>query len=332
MNTPEHTSPANRHALNQGWTNVRHAFRLQLGDKTIFSCSLDLCARSLGVGDIHAADPSQFLPLLATQTDCRQYLIRSLPVSENLPLLSRSQGYLRYVPAQYLHYFIDMRQTFSDYAGKFSSKSRATINKKVRKFAEHTGGSIDWRIYKTPDEVMEFHRLARQLSSRTYQEKLLDAGLPESDAFLQAMRELAASNKVRAYLLFHGGNPVAYLYCPVVDGALIYEYLGYDPAYREWSVGTVLQWLALENLFNEAAFDYFDFTEGESDHKRLFSTHHVPCANVFFLKPTLRNRLMVSAQLFVNRFSKALGDFLERHGLKTRIKRLIRFGYARGST
>ncbi len=257
-------------------------------------------------------------------------MIRSLPVTENLPTLSRADGYLRYVPAQYPHYFIHMRQSFSDYAGKFSSKSRSTINKKVKKFAEHSGGSIDWKAYKTAEEVMEFHRLARQLSRRTYQEKLLDAGLPENEGFLQKMREMAAAGAVRAYLLFHDEKPVAYLYCPVVDGALIYEYLGYDPNYREWSVGTVLQWLALQELFKEDAFDYFDFTEGASDHKRLFSTHHVQCANVFFLKPTLRNRLLVGGQLAFNRFSSALGDYLERHGLKARIKRLIRFGAQSG--
>jgi hypothetical protein len=73
---------------------------------------------------------------------------------------------------------------------------------------------------------------------------------------------LAAGGQVRAYLLFDGERP--YLYCPVQGDVVIYRYLGYDPDYARMSVGTVLQWLALEELFREARFRMFDFTEGES--------------------------------------------------------------------
>ncbi|QJQ07721.1 GNAT family N-acetyltransferase [Undibacterium piscinae] len=49
------------------------------------------------------------------------------------------------------------------------------------------------------------------------------------------------------------------MYCPIVDDALIYAYLGYDPDYLKLSVGTVLQWLALQDMFAETRFKIFDF-------------------------------------------------------------------------
>ena len=89
------------------------------------------------------------------------------------------------------------------------------------------------------------------MAKKTYQEKLLDAGIPESERFVREMESLAAQDQVRAYILFDRERPVSYLYCPVEDGTLIYAYLGYDPDYMKLSVGTVLQWLAVEQLFGE---------------------------------------------------------------------------------
>jgi len=174
--------------------------------------------------------------------------------------------------------------------------------------------------------MREFFQLARTVSKLTYQERLLNAGIPDSDVFLQQAEALAAENRVRAYVLFDDAKPVSYLYCPVNDGVLIYAYLGYDPEYRNMSVGTILQWLALEQLFAEACFKAFDFTEGEGDHKRLFATHERQCANVVFVKKTLRNMAIVHGHLYMETLSKRLGGLSEKFGLKTKIKRILRFG------
>jgi hypothetical protein len=43
-----------------------------------------------------------------------------------------------------------------------------------------------------------------------------------------------------------GDTPASYLYLDIIEDTLIYSYLGYLPQFRDWSVGVVLQWLALE--------------------------------------------------------------------------------------
>jgi hypothetical protein len=52
----------------------------------------------------------------------------------------------------------------------------------------------------------------------------------------------------------------------------------------------------------------------------------VRCANVLFLRDTVRNRLLVYGQYGVDRISAGVGTVLERHGLKNSIRKLIRFG------
>ena len=93
-----------------------------------------------------------------------------------------------------------------------------------------------------------------------------------------------------------------------------------------FSVGTILQWLALEHLFEENSFRFFDFTEGQSDHKKLFATHSVQCANVFFLRSSLRNRTLLYMQRAMGHFSHLVGNKLDQFGLKSKVKKMMRFG------
>jgi CelD/BcsL family acetyltransferase involved in cellulose biosynthesis len=306
------------------WQERDVPFKFQLSAWTLFQASIRLQPRSIGLAEagnpeaIAIPGEDQLVP------GSQGFALRRLPVDEALPRLARFGPFLRYVPLQYQHCYIDLGTSFEDYQKKFSSKTRSTIHRKIRKYTEHCGGTLKWHSYRGPDEVPAFFQLACAVSKLTYQEKLLDAGLPDTPEFMDSARALAASGQLRAYILFDGEQPVSYLYCPVQDGVAIYAYLGYDPAYMHLSVGTVLQWLALEEMFNEGGLRYFDFTEGQSDHKRLFATHQRQCANVFLLRPTLRNTAIIRSHALMERFSGWAGQLLDRYGVKAKVRRLIR--------
>lgn len=306
------------------WQTQRVPIKFQLSDWTLFTVSIPLQVRAVKLVD---QTPPVAVPLSPTDVlpaDSQGFLIRGLPITSELPRISRTGDYLCYAPLQYQHCYIDLGLTFETYQQKFSSKTRSTINRKIKKFVAHCGGMLTWKTYKTPAEMREFFRLARTVSRLTYQERLLDAGIPESEDFIREAEALAAQQSVRAYLLFHGERPVSYLYCPVQEGVLIYAYLGYDPEYMQLSVGTVLQWLAMEQIFAEGGFRYFDFTEGQSEHKRFFATHQQQCANVFMLKKTFRNAMVIYTHLLMDRFSTWLGSTLDKWGVKARARHLLR--------
>lgn len=306
------------------WEIRQVPIKYQLSDWTILSVHLRLQCRSIGLLDESPqySCPMSLIDELAEGS--QGFMMRALPIAGELPNLVRSGGYFCYAPLQYSHFYVDLTLSFEDYVKSFSSKTRSTISRKVKKYAEHSGGCILWRTYKTSSEMRDFFRLAREVSKRTYQERRLDVGLPESEDFVRQAEFLAAENRMRAYILFDGERPVSYLYCPVIDSILIYAYLGYDPDYKKMSVGTVLQWLALEQLFDERCFRAFDFTEGQSDHKRLFSTNRRQCANLFLVKVSLKSRMVIYGHLIVSRFSKQAGELLEYFGAKAIFKRLLR--------
>lgn len=198
-----------------------------------------------------------------------------------------------WVRSSYPRHYASLDQGFEDYLAGFSAKSRSALKRKRRRLEEGCGGRLDVRMYKRADEAEAFYGHARAISALTYQERLLDAGLPVG--IDRKMRELAARDAVRAWLLLVDGRPVSYLYAPARGDCLLYAHLGYDPAFAELSPGTVLQLAAMQMLMEERRFRCFDFTEGDGQHKRLFATGAIPTVDLLLLRPTVANRAAVEA-------------------------------------
>jgi CelD/BcsL family acetyltransferase involved in cellulose biosynthesis len=179
-------------------------------------------------------------------------------------------------------------------------------------------------MYCASEEMGAFLEMARQVSRKTYQERLLNAGIPETPEFLNELQELANADSVRAFILSIGTEPIAYLCSPARNGVLIYDHLGYAPEYADWSPGTVLQFLAFESLFTEQRFGCFDFTEGEGPHKKLFSTHKKTCSDlyVFALRPSML--LLISVHYVLGRVVAGCFRVADILKLRGRIRQWLR--------
>lgn len=318
------TTYAARQRVTQQWHSQRVPFKFMLSDKTLFTWKVPLQVKSEGLsGQQLTAD--KLLPKdVPSPKGSQGFLIRSQPINEKQPTISRLPGYQVYIPNQYQRHYISLEQSFESYSQKFSKKSRNTLKRKVKKFTKHCDGQSKFEQFSQPEQLDEFFELAGKLSAKTYQDRLLGAGLPNTEAFKTEAKIQAKNNKLRAYLLFDGDQPVSYLYCPVHNDSMLFQYLGYDPQYAKLSVGTVLQWLALEQIFNEQQFKVFDFTEGESEHKRFFATHSLTCADIFFLRFGLPNVTLTAAHHSINTFSRLSGQLFERLGVKPLVRKLIR--------
>lgn len=311
------------------WELREVPFEFKLSDLTLGSLAMELQVRPKRMGAPVRHAQTLHAPALELLPGSQGFVERGVPLDEQAPVFCAVGQYLYYVPQHYSHCYIDLGMGFEAYQAKFSSKTRSTITRKVRKFAEQTGGSARWQLYRTPAEIETFMQLALPLSRRTYQDRLLDAGLPDTEEFHEQALQWAATDEVRAYLLFDGERAVSYLFCPASEGVLTYSFQGYDPEYMKLSVGTVLQWLALEHLFNEGKFRFFDFDEGESEHKRLFATEQRLCANIYMVRRSMTNSMLLRAHYAMNQFSSWMGRIFDRFGLKARLRRALRFGRAR---
>jgi CelD/BcsL family acetyltransferase involved in cellulose biosynthesis len=306
-----------------GWELGRVPFKFQFGDIVIGRAVLPLLRRSARL-DEPPLRPGQAPEPPPRLDGAEGYVVWSHPISTRLPVLRKRSDAVLYMPRQYERFSIELSGDFDRYMAHFSGKTRSSLRRKLRKFADASGGTIDFREYRTPNQIADFFPLARKVSAKSYQERLLGIGLPADQASLASATESAARNGVRAYLVFLGGEPVSYLYCPVEQGTVQYDRLGYDPEWSSLSPGTVLQLLALQSLFSERQFTNFDFTEGEGQHKELFSTQSCLCADVYVLRRRVRPVLLARVHHAADSLSAGAGTLLDQLNLRSRWRKLVR--------
>ena len=262
------------------------ALPLRIGARTIWTLRRRLVRRGLTLAEARAGE-APALPPLAPGDD--GYLVTGLPAALAGELVRRQPRLRHFVRQRYARSYADLSRGFDAWLAGLSAKSRSTLKRKARKLAERSGGALDLRVYSSPEEMAQFHRDARIVSAKTYQERLLGAGLPDGPEALAEMEALARRGQARGWLLFVDGGPVSYLYAPAQGETLVYAYLGYDPGFADLSPGSVLQLEAMRGLMAEQRFRLFDFTEGEGQHKRQFATGQVDCVDLLLVRPTPAN-------------------------------------------
>lgn len=299
-------------------TNVRFI----IGSRQLFAVPRRLETVSHDLDQLLGRCPAQF----PTGLDKRAHGLRilSAPVDAMPQILAGHPDYIMGGYQAYRRHYIDMSAGFVNYMAHFSNKTRSTLRRKRRKLEERCGGALDIREYRSPAEMSEFLDHALPLSRLTYQARLLCSGLPEGKEHRTGMLALAEADCLRAYILFMDGKAASYLYLPIHDGIVIYEHLGYDPALSGHSPGTILQMEALERLFAESRYRYFDFTEGDGPHKALFATASVEACSFFLLKRSISNRALLSGLSAFNGWIGALRNFSSRYGLDRHLRSALR--------
>jgi len=261
--------------------------------------------------------PDELAPAAAGYL-CRQTSLDRFPVGVSL-----LGPWLCYVPRRDRLYFVELEGTFDDYLGRRSAKSRHNLKRSLKKILERNpDGALT--VATAADEMEEFQRAAVAISNRTFQGQLLQVGLPDTPEFLRQMQDRARLGEARGYLLWDQGEAIAYAWCAGHGTSLTYEVIGYLPDRAALSPGTVLLYLILEDLFRLNRFQIFDFGVGEAPYKQAFATARLDFSDTYLFRQTWRYRWRVWLHWHLDRFSSAVGAWLERAGLKRRVRMLIR--------
>ncbi|NQT23550.1 MAG: GNAT family N-acetyltransferase [Candidatus Omnitrophica bacterium] len=307
------------------WEKKKVQFKFRLGEFNLFNMDLSAFVCNSYFTDIRQEDSTQIVREFLSRSEVHGAIIRSCPVRKDLPLIRLERGYIQYAPYHYERYFVDIEGSFDEYLKKFRHKSRSTRLRQAKKFKEFSGGKIEWKEYRYPDEIETFYQFARGISETTYQERLVGCALPKDEAFRKDLRNLAETDSIRGYVLFHKEIPIAYLMSSIIkDSTMLLRYIGFNPTYKQYSPGTILQYLVLQRLFSEGKMRVFDFTEGEGQYKKYFSNNSKRCADIYFFKLSLSNILIIIVHSSLARISRFIVKILDILKLKSRIKKAIR--------
>lgn len=212
--------------------------------------------------------------------------------------------------------------TFDEYLGSFSAKHRQTLRRKVRKFEQTAPETRSTRFSSVP-EVDSFLNLAVEISKKTYQWNLLNSGLREPEKLKKHFTLLARRGWFRSYILFSGDAPCAFVVGYQFGGRYYLDDMGFDPAWKDFSVGTVLQLALIEDLHVHDRPEVYDLGE-YGPHKEEFATDNYLQGKLFLFRRGMYGSTARVGHRTCLWATSALSSALNRFGVKQKLKKLVR--------
>jgi hypothetical protein len=229
------------------------------------------------------------------------------------------------IGASYEHQFLNLPGTYDEYLAQLGGRSRQSVQYSERKLERDMAGQVRCECFETAAQVDRFIADAAAISRKTYQWRLLGLGLRAADELKGQLSHAANAGWLRSYILYCNDTPVSFMLGNQYRGCYYYLDVGYDPEFARWSVGTVLQLKVLKDLYSRGTRPTrFDFSTGFGEHKARFSNASRSEAHVLLLPRTPGNRVWAGTYVGLERGSRKLVAFLDRIGVKKRVKRLVR--------
>jgi hypothetical protein len=222
------------------------------------------------------------------------------------------------------HYVINLPASFEEYLQKFSAKTRNNLRRGVRKLQKDSGAEVRLSRITSPEQVDSFVDSAVEISKKTYQWRLLGSGLRSPETLKRNLRFLAELGWLRCYLLWCGKEACAFMICHQRNGHCHSPTIGYDPKWESYSVGTILQFLVIEDLFAYDAPAVFDFGTGAGGQKEFFGNAHYLDADIYLLRRGVYTYLACSVHRVSNSIALYTRRLFDQFHLKKPIKKFIR--------
>lgn len=302
----------------------------QLGDLVVAKfplCVLRLQGYTPNVPTEESAYNALFDSILGTQFDAifMNYVNANSLLWKYLlgsPLIQKSfRFYSKRGPEPHLLTRLD--GTFESYMQRFSAKTRNTFHRKLKRLRQE--GEVEVVRVTEASQLQEYLSTAGEISRKTWQFKRLGWGMAVADTerLRSKLLFLAERGWLRAYLLKCGGKGCAFITGWQYGSRFYHAMLGFDPAWSSYSVGTVLQWLVLEDLYKTNTPELYDFGTS-AEYKKLFSTESYQEAVVWLFRRRPYPLLADGLHRIFDTASSAGAAVLDQVGLKARVKQMLR--------
>lgn len=212
---------------------------------------------------------------------------------------------------------------FDEYIQNLGYGTRKEVRRVLRRLEQDPKISINYRVFTTLEDIAEFLLLAQQVSDKTYQRNLLGLGIQNNSETRRIISNAAENGWFQSYLLICNQEPVAFQHGYIYNGTYYAEQTGYDPIWKSKSVGTIVQIYRIRDLINRGV-TRLDFLYGDNERKRSLSNTYRIEQNIYLISDKFPLNILAYALRIFNFISESLGDFIERWGLKSRIRRYLR--------
>lgn len=218
---------------------------------------------------------------------------------------------------------IALPKNFDEYIQNLGYGTRKEVRRVLRRLEQDPEITISHRIFTTLEDISEFLPLAQQVSDKTYQHNLLGLGIRNDIETCRILTTAAENGWFQSYLLICNQESVAFQHGYIYGETYYAEQTGYDPAWGDKSVGTIVQIYRIRDLINRG-ITRLDFLYGDNERKRSLSNMYRVEQNFHLIPRKFPLGALAYALRGFNTLSQLGGDFIEKWGLKSKIRRFLR--------
>jgi hypothetical protein len=196
------------------------------------------------------------------------------------------------------HWHMTVPDNIKQFYSAHSHGHRHNLRRAIRKFEEECYGKSKLVNYSSAGDVDNFLKVAADISSKTYQNRL-GVGLVNDEKTKSRLLAEAAKGWFRGHILYSGDIPCAFQLSLQYRNIYYMENIGYDPALSSCKPGLILFLKVLESLCADPSIDVIDFYFGDAEYKHRYGTEHWPEAWIYMFAPRpcpiLINTMRISA-------------------------------------
>ena len=289
------------------------------GNTDADNCKLLVSAvqRDLGRGEADAA----YLNLL--RTDSMLYeLTRQMP-----GFLTRDYNRMTQP-----HFSAALPASVDDLYRGLSPKARKNQKWQARRLLKQFDNDIRVRCFRTLSEIPELIADAEEVASKSYQ-RGLGVGFINDCTVRERLYCKCRHGWLRGYVLYLAARPVAFWIGDINEGIFHSDFLGYDPAFGEYSPGSYLVLNVMETFCGGSeGVTAVDFGPGAGQYKQMLSTRSWSESPLYIFRPSLKGYCLCAARTLAGGIDGGVKRALARTGLLARTKKLWRTRVTPGPT
>jgi hypothetical protein len=226
-----------------------------------------------------------------------------------------------------IHWDMEVPRNVDEFYGKLSTKHRHEIKRQFRRLTENLKGKWDIKSYEHESDVTILCKDAAAVSRKTYQHAM-GIGFVNDVRHQRLFTSRAGLGQLKAHVLYCKDMPAAFQIGMQYRNTLHLNYIGYDPQWKRFSVGTLLFVKVLEDLCTSNSVQQIDFGFGDADYKKSYCTRSWPEVTVYLFSRRFRPQIINTVRGLCSRLS-AFGQFAARRTgflskIKTRWRQRIR--------
>jgi CelD/BcsL family acetyltransferase involved in cellulose biosynthesis len=167
-----------------------------------------------------------------------------------------------------------------------ASKTRRNL-KYYRNRLKREHPDVTVKRYEDAAEIEALSAQMTEVAVKTYQHGL-GAGYGSGELDRPLLELGLEKGWVKVWVMSIDGRPVAFWHGVGYRGVFLADFTGYDPAYADARVGSVLATQMIEEVADDPAYTTLDWGHGDAEYKRAYGDERTEEADVLIYAPTLR--------------------------------------------